>query len=80
MRPLDRRQSCVLNQTATGSGEDDIVDIGRTVLMELDSDGYFVSCPELKGCFSQGDSYDEAMKNIREAIALYIETLDGDQD
>lgn len=47
-----------------------------TVLMERDeSGGYTVTVPSLPGCISQGDTWDEARKNIEEAIAGYIETL-----
>ena len=45
-----------------------------TVILERETDGGFVaSVPVLPGCISQGDSRDEAMANIREAIDLYIE-------
>ena len=45
-----------------------------TVVLELESDGGFVaSVPVLPGCISQGDSRDEALVNIREAIELYVE-------
>jgi len=45
-----------------------------TVLLEREEDGgYVVSVPALPGCISQGDTRDEALANIREAIALYIE-------
>ncbi|WP_297213163.1 MULTISPECIES: type II toxin-antitoxin system HicB family antitoxin [Thermodesulfovibrio] len=46
-----------------------------TVIIEKDEHGYFAYCPEFKGCMSQGDSFDEAMANIKEAIELYLETL-----
>jgi len=45
------------------------------IIFEKDEDGYFVYCPELEGCHSQGDSIEEAMENIKEAIELYLETL-----
>jgi predicted RNase H-like HicB family nuclease len=39
-------------------------------------DGYFVAyCRELPGCVSQGKTFTEARENIREAMALYLETL-----
>jgi len=45
-----------------------------TVLFEEEKDGGFsVSVPSLPGCFSQGDTFEEAHKNIREAISLYLE-------
>jgi predicted RNase H-like HicB family nuclease len=45
-----------------------------TVVLEQEADGgYVVSVPVLPGCVSQGDSRAEALSNVREAIALYIE-------
>jgi predicted RNase H-like HicB family nuclease len=45
-----------------------------TVLLEPEEDGGFVaSVPALPGCISQGDTRDEALANIREAIAVHIE-------
>ena len=47
------------------------------VLVEIDEDGVFVAeVPSLPGCVSQGASRDEALDNIREAISLYIESLE----
>jgi len=47
-----------------------------TVLMDKnESGGYTVTVPSLPGCISQGDNWDEALKNIEEAITGYIETL-----
>lgn len=43
------------------------------VVIESDADGYFVSCPSLQGCYSQGDTYEEAVMNIKDAIRLHIE-------
>jgi predicted RNase H-like HicB family nuclease len=51
----------------------------RQVILEREEDGgYSVSCPSLPGCHSQGDTLDEALANIREAIELYIEVLEED--
>ena len=45
-----------------------------TVILEQESDGGFVaSVPALPGCVSQGDNRAEALRNIREAVELYIE-------
>jgi len=44
-------------------------------IIEKDENGYYAYCPELDGCCTQGKSIDETMKNIREAISLYLETL-----
>ncbi len=46
-----------------------------TAIIEQDADGAFAYCPELKGCHTQGDTVDEALFNLREAAALYLETL-----
>ncbi|OHD55885.1 MAG: hypothetical protein A2Y33_08645 [Spirochaetes bacterium GWF1_51_8] len=42
------------------------------VFTEAEEGGYNVSVPELPGCFTQGDTYDEALKNAGEAIRVYI--------
>ncbi|MCD6207127.1 MAG: type II toxin-antitoxin system HicB family antitoxin [Methanosarcinales archaeon] len=44
------------------------------VLMEKDKDGFFVvECPILRGCYTQGKTIDEALKNIHEVIELCLE-------
>lgn len=43
------------------------------VVIEKDSAGYFASCPILQGCYAQGDTYEEALQNIEDAIRLHIE-------
>ncbi|MGQ9625483.1 MAG: type II toxin-antitoxin system HicB family antitoxin [Anaerolineae bacterium] len=43
------------------------------VVVEKDEDGYFVYCPALQGCYSQGDTFEEAMENIQDAIRLHVE-------
>ncbi|BCZ17760.1 HicB-like domain-containing protein [Helicobacter sp. NHP19-003] len=48
-------------------------------VIEKDKDGYFAFVPSLQGCVSQGESYEEALKNIKEAIELYLETLEADE-
>ena len=46
------------------------------VVIEQDEDGVFVAeVPSLPGCVSQGETRAEALKNIREAIEVYIESL-----
>ena len=44
----------------------------RIRLLETD-EGWSVSCLDLPGCHSQGESRDEALANIREAIKLWVE-------
>ncbi len=49
----------------------------RKVLLYPGEDGYFVvEVPSLPGCISQGKTREEALANIEEAIALYIEVLE----
>ena len=49
------------------------------VLLEKEEDGgYHAFCPMLKGCHSQGDTFEETIENITEAIELYIESLIAD--
>ena len=49
----------------------------RKVLLYPGEDGYFVvEVPSLPGCISQGKTRDEALANIEEAIALYVEVLE----
>jgi len=43
------------------------------VVIEHGNDGYFVAHCPLKSCWSQGRSREEAVENIKEAIALYLE-------
>ena len=50
-----------------------------STVIEKDEHGYYVYCPELPGCHSQGDTFKEAMANIKEAIELYFETLKADR-
>ena len=46
------------------------------VLIEQDEDGMFVvQVPSLPGCISQGATRTEALRNIKEAVALYLESL-----
>jgi len=44
------------------------------ILIEKDeNDIYIASCPALQGCYSQGDTVDEALQNIKDSIQLHIE-------
>ncbi len=49
------------------------------IIIEKDKNGYYAYVPELEGCQSQGDTFDETLENIKEAIELYIETLSDDE-
>ena len=45
-----------------------------TVVVERDEDGiYIASVPLLQGCYTQGETYEEALENIKDAIKLHIE-------
>jgi len=44
-----------------------------SVVIERDENGYYAYCPELQGCYSQGDTYEEALANIKDAIRLHVE-------
>ncbi len=44
-----------------------------SVIIEKDKDGYFAFCPELQGCYTQRDTYEEALENIKDAIRLHVE-------
>jgi predicted RNase H-like HicB family nuclease len=44
-----------------------------SVVIEKDQVGYFAYCPELQGCYTQGESYEEALERIRDAVRLHIE-------
>lgn len=51
----------------------------RQTLIYRGEDGYWIAeCPSLPGCISQGQTREEAIENIREALALYIEALEAD--
>lgn len=50
------------------------------IVIEKDEAGYYVAeVPALPGCLSQGNTYDEAIKNIKEAIAGWLETMESKQ-
>jgi predicted RNase H-like HicB family nuclease len=44
-----------------------------SVVIEKDEYGYYAYCPELSGCQTQGDSIEETLLNIKEAVELYLE-------
>ena len=44
-----------------------------SVIVEKDKDGYFAFSPQLEGCYSQGDTYEEVLDNIKDAIRLHLE-------
>ena len=50
----------------------------KVVLEPSDEGGYTVYVPSLPGCISEGDTKDEALTNIREAIELFLEPVNDD--
>jgi len=50
-----------------------------TVIIEKDEFGYYAYCPELKSCHTQGDTLDEVLQNIKEAVELYLKILDEEE-
>jgi predicted RNase H-like HicB family nuclease len=44
-----------------------------SVVIEKDSDGYYAFCPELQGCYTQGETYEDALYNIKDAMRLHLE-------
>ena len=50
-----------------------------SIVIEKNEFGYYAYCPELEGCQTQGESLDEVMANIKEAIELYLETLPDEE-
>jgi predicted RNase H-like HicB family nuclease len=50
-----------------------------SVVIEKDEHGFYAWCPDLKGCQSQGDTLEETVANIKEAIELYLETLPAEE-
>jgi len=50
----------------------------KIVLEKSDEGGFTAHVPSLPGCISEGNSEEEAIKNIQEAIELYLEPVDDD--
>ena len=51
------------------------------VVHDAEEGGFWVDVPALPGCYSQGESVDESLRNVTEAIELYLEVLrDEGQD
>ncbi|PIP22853.1 MAG: type II toxin-antitoxin system HicB family antitoxin [Candidatus Nealsonbacteria bacterium CG_4_8_14_3_um_filter_39_7] len=43
-----------------------------TIVIEKDKDGFFALCPELQGCYAQGETYEESLINIKDALRLHV--------
>lgn len=46
-----------------------------SVVIEHDENGYYAFCPELPGCQTEGDTMEETLSNVKEAVGVYIESL-----
>jgi len=46
------------------------------IRLEKTDEGYAVWCPGLPGCWSQGETEQEALENIKDAIQIYLETVE----
>jgi predicted RNase H-like HicB family nuclease len=51
----------------------------KIILEPSEEGGYTAIVPSLPGCISEGDTKEEVLKNIREAIELYLEPVEDDQ-
>ena len=51
----------------------------KIILEPSEEAGFTAIVPTLPGCISEGDTKEEALKNIREAIELYLEPVEDDQ-
>jgi predicted RNase H-like HicB family nuclease len=52
----------------------------NVIFQKEEEGGYSVWVPALPGCASQGETFEEALNNIKEAISLYLEDQQDDQD
>ena len=57
--------------------EDSLMSVEYTVILKKSDEGYAVGCPALPGCWSQGETEEEALENIRSAIREYLEARQG---
>lgn len=45
------------------------------IIVEKDDDGYYAFCPDIQGCYTQGDTYEEVIENIKDVIKLLLEEM-----
>jgi predicted RNase H-like HicB family nuclease len=50
----------------------------KAIIHEAEDGGYWAEVPALPGCVSQGETYEEVLENIHEAIEAVLETTPGD--
>ncbi|MBU1160137.1 type II toxin-antitoxin system HicB family antitoxin [Patescibacteria group bacterium] len=51
-----------------------------SIIIEQDENGYFAFCPELQGCYVQGQTYEKVVENIKDAISLHVEDRIADKE
>jgi predicted RNase H-like HicB family nuclease len=49
------------------------------IVIKKNEHGYYAYSPELEGCQTQGDTLEEVLSNIREAVELYLDTLSDEE-
>jgi predicted RNase H-like HicB family nuclease len=69
------KRSIAIQGTKTGTARKLYV---YRVTIEPDENRYYAEVPALPGCYSHGNTYEEALKNIKEAAELWLETLTED--
>ena len=52
----------------------------KVILEPDETGGYVISCPSLPGCYSQGETIEQALENIKEAIALCTEEMESQKE
>ena len=50
------------------------------ICSKQDNGAYFAICPEIKGCFTQGDTYEEAFTNLKELVEITIKEELSDEE
>lgn len=43
-----------------------------TIIIEKDADGYYAYCPQLQGCYAQGENYEEVLANIKDVVKIHV--------
>lgn len=56
-----------------------VIDMILNAVIQKNEFGYFAQIHELKGCVTQGKTYEEALFNIKEAAELYIESMQSEE-
>jgi predicted RNase H-like HicB family nuclease len=75
----DESKSCILPDPSPFPVDDRSAAMKLRIVLEPSNEGGFTALvPSLPGCISEGDTREEALKNIREAIELYLEPVDDD--